>query len=360
MDIFRRQVVVVVLAGVWAMSYASGVGAQGTVVDQDAWPPVSVNVSVQNGVLVAQGVSMGGLGSSNRVLWRTPLARGSRATSVRHGGTTTFVQTADGRQFVIDNMTGQAVLLRENQMWRSTPGGVATVGPARPVRPETSSPPQRSAAATGPVPYAVPAAGGREFFRDGGTYEEEGLPPAHEAARDVGPPAPAPAADELHGLSAYQQALRDLMNANNVLITRLDRERQLAAVESSELPQARREVDQARQSVSVAQERVNRLASGVAESSAPSRVAVARSVMTPQQYAEFRAAQQRALDLSAAMNRKAMLLDAKLTLEEITQEQYDCEQKVLAAYQREVDRANARADEILREANHAAATQPTE
>jgi len=351
----QRVAGLVVVIGVLvtgSVCYTSGAkAAEDDLVGQGTWPSVSVNIRSRNGMLVAEGMTTGGVGRhANRVLWRTPLGHAGQGTSIQRGGSTTFVQTGSGNQFVIDNATGRTIVMRENQVWRRSTGEMVDVpGPYRPVRPEVAAPPLAPGASPGAVPASESASPGvSESAAPGNAYAGD----AH-----TGPAAPAHRGDEMSGLSNYQLALRDLMTANNVLITRLDRERELAAVESSELPSARRAVEQARQSVAAAQQRVHRLAPRTEEESPstsdePARAnPPARPTLTPQQYANHRAAQQRALDLSAAMNRKAMLLEAQLELGHITPEEYAHEQKTVAAYQREVDRANLRAAEILLEAN---------
>ncbi|MCL2701120.1 MAG: hypothetical protein FWE88_05445 [Phycisphaerae bacterium] len=367
---FQRRCIVVLVSGAAAVMAAAvatdAMAAADDEVGQGSWPSVSVNVTVRNGVLTAEGRAMGSAGrAGNPVLWRTPIARGVRATSVQHGGTTTFVQTTRGR-FVIDNSTGRAFELAPNQVWQRSPIGepVIVTGNQRPVRTGTEAPPSSAtqpAAPRGTSPGA--ATTGNAYAADG--ESTSGLFSGSDA--NGGDGSPGKHGSELHGLSKYQIALRELMVANNVLITRLDRVQRLSAVGSRDVPTAQREAEQARQAVAAAQRRVNALSpheTGSAKdaSAEPARTrAVAEplsSTMTPRQYADLRAAQQRALDLSASMNRKAMWLDALYSLGEITPCQYEIERKTIAAYQREVERANLRVEEILLEANQPEAMSP--
>jgi len=322
-------------------------GGQGT------WPSMSVNVSVQDGVLVAQGVTMGG--SGNRVLWQTPLMRlsGSPGLAVQHGASTTFIQ-AGSQRIVIDNATGRAYLLANNQAWRRFPAGepVDITGLTRP------APPSTTAAPAPPTPH-YPSVNETPRMRE--TAATSDTPPPAGAA-DTSRTLLAGSDNELKSISTYQQALRALMEANNRLLVRLERQQRLESMSASqsEIEPASTDVEQARREVTAAQKRVDSFLT--LASAEPVRARTVEDVegaptpakqaqLTPQQYVDLQQAEQRVLDLSAQMNRKALRIEEQKELGELTAAQLDREQRTIEAYQREVDRANLHLQELRLSAN---------
>jgi len=78
------------------------------------WPPVSVNITEQNGWVWALGLVEG---NDTHVAWRTRLAPAGAGVSVQHGWNTTFVQVS-ARNYVIDNASGVAHVLGPDEIWR--------------------------------------------------------------------------------------------------------------------------------------------------------------------------------------------------------------------------------------------------
>ena len=325
-----------------------GFGGQGT------WPSMSVNLSVQNGVIVAQGVTMGG--SGNRVLWQTPLMRlsGSPGMAVQHGASTTFVQ-AGNRRIVIDNATGRAYVLANNQAWRRFPAGepVDITGLSRPVPPSTTATP-----ATPPPHYGSVS----ETPRMRETTAVSDTPPPAASGADTSRTLLTGGDNELKSISTYQQALRALMDANNRLLVRLERQQRLQRMSApqGDIESASTDVEQAHREVTAAQKRVDSfltLASAepirarTVEDVEGAPTPIKQAQMTPQQYVDLQQAEQRVLDLSAQMNRKALRIQEQKELGELTAAQLEREQRTIEAYQREVDRANLHLQELRLAAN---------
>ncbi|RPI63146.1 MAG: hypothetical protein EHM48_02925, partial [Planctomycetaceae bacterium] len=78
------------------------------------WPPISVNVSLQNGWVVAEGRTTD---HAQRLVWRTPIAQGGQGMTVEHGWGSIFVQVGN-RQFVVDDATGNTQELKPGDVIR--------------------------------------------------------------------------------------------------------------------------------------------------------------------------------------------------------------------------------------------------
>jgi hypothetical protein len=113
------------------------------------WPPITVNVTMENGWVVATGNVDGAIGPA---LWKSALAPAGPPIAVHQGVLTTFVEVGP-RRFVVDDASGRATELGGGAVYRQwgppwaapPPPPPPNVVPATSSQPPSLTPAQREA-----------------------------------------------------------------------------------------------------------------------------------------------------------------------------------------------------------------------
>ncbi len=271
-------------AGVVLALLAAPAGAEVPSYIKGTWPPVSTQLTMINGWVVVQGLTLrvGG----NQVLWRVPVARtGGAPVSLEHGISTSFVQVGN-LQFVIDNATGQTFALQNGQVWRRWPAGV----PTEPPQPPVATP--SAVAQLAPPPAATPPAI---------------APPPITQPPAVTPPT-APSTPAMRAVSRHQQALQQVMVANEKLMTALRQLENVRQMHSSgqataaDAQSAQLVVNQARRDLMDAQRVADQTAPPLAVVTPQATVEPTLADLPPDQRISVQSAQDRALQLNLRIN----------------------------------------------------------